>query len=100
MLSNTFGETTMIETTTQEKAPILAADLAMIAQNAVKEKAPQNAVIIEAKPLVARDYIDPVDEQYKLEKKNKLGTIEHRESVEGVKSLHAFFLSAGDMPEL
>ena len=90
----------MTEATTQEKAPIPAADIAMIVQNAVKEKAPQNAIIIEAKPLVAREYIDPVDEQYKLEKKNKLGTIEHRESVEGVKSLHAFFLSAGDMPEL
>ncbi len=90
----------MTETTTQEKTPIQAADLAMVVQMAVKEKAPQNAIIIEAKPLVARDYVDPVDEQYKLERKNKIGTTEHRESVEGVKSLHAFFLSAGDMPEL
>ena len=90
----------MTEATTQEKAPIPAADIAMIVQTAVKEKAPQNAVIIETKPLVARDYVDPVDEQYKLERKNKLGGFEHRESVEGIQSLHAFFLSAGDMPEL
>ncbi len=89
----------MTETTNQEKAPIPAADIAMMVKNAVKEKAPENVVIVETKPLIARDYVDPVDEHYKLEKKNKLGGVEHRESTEGIASLHAFFRSAGDMPE-
>ncbi len=89
----------MMTETTQEKTPISAADIALVVENAVKQKAPQNVVIIETKPLVARDYVDPVDEEYKTIRKNHIGTMEHRESAEGIASLHAFFLSAGDMAE-
>lgn len=98
-LSNSLGGTMMTEKT-QEKTLIPAADIALVVENAVKQKAPKNAIIIETKPLVTRDYIDPIDEEYKMMRKNHLGTIENRESAEGIASLHAFFLSAGDMPEL
>lgn len=89
----------MTETTTQEKIPIPAADIALVVETAVKQTAPKNAVIIKTKPLVDRDYVDPIDEEYKTIRKNHIGTVEHRESAEGIASLHAFFLSAGDMPE-
>lgn len=76
-----------------------AADIAIIVNGAVRQKAPRNACVIEAKPIVAGDYVDPVDGEYKILRRNKIGSIENRESAEGIASLHAFFSGAGDMAE-
>ncbi len=96
LLLSDKGEVMMTETT---KTSILAADIALVVQDAVKQKASNHMVIIETNPLVACDYVDPVDEQYKIDRKNRLGSFENRESDEGIASLHTLFSIAGDMPE-
>lgn len=96
--TNTTNDGTFFDERSESEKSI-AADIAMVVESAVTEKAPQNAVVIQPKPIIASEYVDPIDEQYKLARKNHIGGIENRESPEGIASLHAFFSLAGDMAE-
>lgn len=84
----------VIEATEQK-----AADLAQVVQKAALEKQPKEALIVETKQIKEPDYVDPISEDYQLKRENQLGTIKHRESKEGIKSIHDAFHIMGDHPD-
>src|SRR3989338_4604323 len=67
MMTETTEKTQLPEA---EKTPIQAADIAIIVESAAKEKTPRLAPVIEVKPLVAKEYVDPQSQDYLVEKIN------------------------------
>ncbi|MEK6920780.1 MAG: hypothetical protein AABX82_02765 [Nanoarchaeota archaeon] len=85
--------------TTIEKAPIPAADIAIIVESAVKEKTPRLAPLIEVKPLIAKEYVDPQNQEYIVEKQNRIGTGLDRNTDEGRSVIHRTIHLMGDQAE-
>lgn len=98
MISN-YGDVMMTETT-KEKAPISAADIAIIVESAAKEKTPKNAPVVDVKPLITKEYVDPQEQAYVIEKQNLIGTGLDRNTDEGRRVIHQTIHIMGDQAEL
>jgi len=93
-------EGVMMTETTTENTAISAADIALLIENAPREKTPRLAPVVETKPLVAKEYIDPQDHEYVVEKQNLIGTGLDRNTDEGRSVIHQTIHLMGDLPEL
>ena len=105
LLLSDYGGIRMTETTEKtqlpeaEKTPIQAADIAIIVESAAKEKTPRLAPVIEVKPLVAKEYVDPQSQDYLVEKNNQLNMPMLRDTEEGRQSIHHVIHLMGDQAE-
>lgn len=88
-----------VYTELNESEKIIPADLAQVVEKAAKEKQPVEAKIVEVKHIKEAEYVDPISEDYKHKRKNEFGAIEHRESKDGIKSIHDAFHGMGDQAE-
>ena len=115
LLLSDYGVAMMTETTISESASheqnnvlhersecknIDAADIAIIVESAAKEKTPRLAPVIETKPLVAKEYVDPQEQEYIVNKQNLIGTGLDRNTDEGRSIIHQTIHIMGDLPEL
>src|SRR3989338_876175 len=96
MMTETTEKTQLPEA---EKTSIQAADIAIIVESAAKEKTPRLAPVIEVKPLVAKEYVDPQEQEYIIEKNNQLNMPMLRDTEEGIRSIHHVIHLMGDQAE-
>ncbi len=94
-------ETTITEVVEkpQKHSPeeVLAADLVQVVEEAKPVKI-EKTKIIKVKPLEASEYVDPIEQEYFIQRDNCLDTPEMRNSPEGIAMIHKTIRFIGEQP--
>jgi hypothetical protein len=89
-------ETTIAEVVEKPSSEeIVAADIAQVVQDA-KPVEQKEVVIVETKPIQAPKYVDPIEEEYVIQRNNHIESSDWRNSPEGIKLIHESICFIGD----